>query len=444
MPEPAAAAARTGPGPSAPAAVPHGLRARAFGLLPEERAAEWAAHVAGVCAGLRPTDALEEQLATAFAAAQLAGDPRRPQPGGDHGRDRARGARPQPWQRLCRAAPRRRHGHRRALHGRRRHGHPARPAHVPRPPQGRARRAAARAGAGGGARSRQPEPRPRKRHVRTRRAIAPRANPRDTLAENDTCEPGTPTLGHAVGAAGAADGLDDAAWVAALPAVEADPEREARRKAALLQIEPRELIRAIGHAPLHDLEQYLVAGDPVAYEEWFARQPKPPRIPAKSLGPEDAALVDWVTRHNPPWLKGEYLSYWRPPVPAHLFLPGATDDTPPPVRRRPWPPRQRHSRRRPPTRCRACAPASTACSTAASSACPRSSTSPRRCARSSGPTGRPIAARSTSASCAWSWPSARSRPRPCTGWTATRSPRRAGREVDKAKSYLSIEPETIV
>ena len=151
-------------------------------------------------------------------------------------------------------------------------------------------------------------------------------------AENDTCEPDAPALGHAVGAAGAADGLDDAAWVAALPAVEADPEREARRKAALLQIEPKELIRAIGHASLHDLEQYLVAGDPVAYEEWFARQPKPPRIPAKSLGPEDAALVDWVTRHNPPWLKGEYLSYWRPPVPAHLFLPGATDDTPPPVR----------------------------------------------------------------------------------------------------------------
>ena len=83
----------------------------------------------------------------------------------------------------------------------------------------------------------------------------------------------------------------------------------------------------------------LVGDDPVAYEEWFARQPKPPRNPAKSLTAADAAVVERVTRHNPPWIRGHYLGYHRPPVPAHLFLPGATGDEPPP---RPLPrPRRR-------------------------------------------------------------------------------------------------------
>ena len=81
---------------------------------------------------------------------------------------------------------------------------------------------------------------------------------------------------------------------------------------------------------MRGIEQYLVADDPVAYEEWFARQPKPPRSPAKSLTAADAAAVEWVTRHNPPWIRGQYLGYYRPPVPAHLFLPGATGDEPPP------------------------------------------------------------------------------------------------------------------
>ena len=85
----------------------------------------------------------------------------------------------------------------------------------------------------------------------------------------------------------------------------------------------------IAHAPLRGIEQYLVAADPVAYEEWFARQPKPPRSPAKSLTAADAAAVEWVTRHNPPWIRGQYLGYYRPPVPAHLFLPGAKGDDEP-------------------------------------------------------------------------------------------------------------------
>ena len=81
--------------------------------------------------------------------------------------------------------------------------------------------------------------------------------------------------------------------------------------------------------PCSGIEQYSVAADPVAYEEWFARQPKPPRSRAKCLTAEDAAAVEWVTRHNPPWIRGQYLGYYRPPVSAHLFLPGAKGDDEP-------------------------------------------------------------------------------------------------------------------
>jgi hypothetical protein len=95
--------------------------------------------------------------------------------------------------------------------------------------------------------------------------------------------------------------LDDAAWLASLPAVEADPEREAERRRALMRVEPAAVRRTIGHAPLRGIEQYLAAGDPVAYEQWFARQPKPPRRVMEFLSEEDAAAVRWVTRHNPPW-----------------------------------------------------------------------------------------------------------------------------------------------
>jgi hypothetical protein len=79
----------------------------------------------------------------------------------------------------------------------------------------------------------------------------------------------------------------------------------------------------LARAPLAQIEQYLVAADPVAYEEWFARQPKPPRDPARSLTAADTAAVEWVTRDNPPWMRGDYLSYHRPPVPPELFLPDA-------------------------------------------------------------------------------------------------------------------------
>jgi hypothetical protein len=99
--------------------------------------------------------------------------------------------------------------------------------------------------------------------------------------------------------------------------VEADAAREAKRRALLRQVEPVELRRAVGMGSLSAIECLLLP-DMAAYEEWFARQPKPERVPARSLTAEHAALVEEVTRHNPPWIRGEYLSYWRPPVPREL------------------------------------------------------------------------------------------------------------------------------
>ena len=52
-----------------PSPPPHGLRARTFGILPEESRTEWARHVAEVRAGYAPADVLEEKLVTAIAAA---------------------------------------------------------------------------------------------------------------------------------------------------------------------------------------------------------------------------------------------------------------------------------------------------------------------------------------------------------------------------------------
>ncbi len=50
-------------------ALKHGLRARAFGILPEEDKAEWAEHVRDLRAGYGPVDAAEEKLVTAIAVA---------------------------------------------------------------------------------------------------------------------------------------------------------------------------------------------------------------------------------------------------------------------------------------------------------------------------------------------------------------------------------------
>ena len=50
-------------------ALKHGLRARSFGILPEESQAEWAEHVQDLRQGYGPVDAAEEKLVTAIAVA---------------------------------------------------------------------------------------------------------------------------------------------------------------------------------------------------------------------------------------------------------------------------------------------------------------------------------------------------------------------------------------
>src|SRR4051812_28696229 len=54
---------------SAMNALRHGLRARAFALLPEEDPADWEEHLADLRAGYGPLDAAEEKLVAALAVA---------------------------------------------------------------------------------------------------------------------------------------------------------------------------------------------------------------------------------------------------------------------------------------------------------------------------------------------------------------------------------------
>ena len=148
-------------------------------------------------------------------------------------------------------------------------------------------------------------------------------------------------------------------------------------------------------APLKGIEQFVVSDDPVAYEEWFAKQPKVP-FGHVDVPESYKADIERVTRHNPPWARGEYLGYYRPPVPAHLF---AAD------RAAAGGAAARSGAGRPggPGRAvagRACGPGSPGCSTGRSRGCRRSWTWPRRSVPSAGRTGRPIAAASTCSGCA--------------------------------------------
>ena len=61
-----------------------------------------------------------------------------------------------------------------------------------------------------------------------------------------------------------------------MPVVEADPSDESLRRSLLGMIEHRVLREIAAKAPLKSIEQLIVASDPVAYEEWFAKQPKVP------------------------------------------------------------------------------------------------------------------------------------------------------------------------
>ena len=333
MSEPVVAAAPRKRGPATPEgkarsrmnALKHGLRARAFGLLPEEDPAEWAVHLAAVHAGLGPREPFEEQLSTAVAVAmwlEIRADRVEcdvmaeiaPLPERSHGSDlkepahatslgtaiRYRTGAGMATQRAQRAF----YAYRKA----KKDGLVAVPV-----PAGDAPAVAAPANANEPAPALREEAAP---FVPASEFCTNELSPGPSEPEPAPDQPAP--LGRRA-AITAPSAMDDAAWLATLPVVESEPAREARRRELLLEVEPVELRRGVGHATLANLENHLIGNDMAAYEEWFARQPKPPRVPARSLTEEDAALVRHVTRHNPPWMKGEYLSYWRPPVPAELL-----------------------------------------------------------------------------------------------------------------------------
>ena len=326
MPSAAPTARKRGPATpegkarSAMNALKHGLRARSFALLPEEDPVEWAQHLADLRAGYGPTDEAEEKLVTAMAVAmwkEIRADRQEAEvlaaiPPLAEGRPCGGDLQPAEHALSLTTAIRYASSAGMAVQRAQR----AFLAHRKAKAQGLLAATAAPVAAnenrtndlsalGHSVAAAPPRP-PAEKPARSRRAKDP-----------DPPEP---------------EELDDAAWLASLPVVEADPAREAERREKLMQVLPVEVRRTIGHAPLSGIEHYLVAGDPVAYEEWFARQPKPPRVEAAFMTEEDCALVDWVTRHNPPWARGKYLGYYRPPVPAHLFEPGAVAEEPDPPR----------------------------------------------------------------------------------------------------------------
>ncbi|MGD9509177.1 MAG: hypothetical protein AB7X49_11565, partial [Geminicoccaceae bacterium] len=362
MTEPAIVAAPKKRGPSTAEgkarskmnALRHGLRARAFGLLPEEDPGEWAVHLLEVRAGLGPKEPFEEQLATAVAVAMwleiradrvecdvMAEIP--PLPNRSHGGDlqeprhaaslgtavRYRTGAGMATQRAQRAF----YAYRKAkkdglvaaaavqaegVDGRALSELPE-PAPASAAPCAAAPCAAALCEDAAPFVMAEPGPAAAAAQICTNELPPDPAEPEAAEpdpAAADPAEPEAPVLGRR--AAGSGAGLAEADWLASLPVVEPDPEREARRRELLLQLEPPILRRAMFDAGLKAVEQLLLP-DMAAYEQWFARQPKPEQVPASTLGPEHAAMVEEVTRHNPPWLRGEYLSYWRKPVPKELF-----------------------------------------------------------------------------------------------------------------------------
>ena len=54
----------------------------------------------------------------------------------------------------------------------------------------------------------------------------------------------------------------------------------------------------------------------------MVRQAAQAAVGSSGVPESNKADIERVTRHNPPWA-GKYLGYYRPPVPAHLFEPGA-------------------------------------------------------------------------------------------------------------------------
>ena len=127
-------------------ALKHGLRAREFGLLPEEDQAEWGQHVRDLEEGYGPEDATEKKLVASIAAAmwrEIRADRMEAEVLTRH---RAPPCRPLARQRPAGARPRRLAQHRDPLPGQRRHGRAPRDPRLLRAPQGQAGRPAAGGG----------------------------------------------------------------------------------------------------------------------------------------------------------------------------------------------------------------------------------------------------------------------------------------------------------
>ena len=289
---------------SARNALRHGLRARDFALLPEDDPAEWRRHVQDLERGYGPVDATETKLVDAIAVAmwrelradrfeaEVLADIRPRCPGRSHGSDlqvpehaaalttalRYQGSAGMATRRAVRAFLE----HRKA-----------RQAGLLLPARTREADAAACTN---------------DLPAALGRTLAPAAPP--TVAPT----PAEP---------------DPDAWLAEVPVVEQDPADEALRRSLLGMVEHEGLRAQAATGTLQQIEQLVVAGDPAAYEEWFARQPKPPFPPMTGLPDSIKADIAQATRHNPPWLRGEYLSYYRPPVPAHVFAAAAANDPAP-------------------------------------------------------------------------------------------------------------------
>jgi hypothetical protein len=303
-------------------ALRHGLRSTRFGLLPEECPEEWRRHVLELRAGLAPEDGAERQLVDAMAAAawkEVRADPLEAEVLAD--------------------IPPRAEG--------RGHGSDL------QVPEHRASLATAlryQAGAGSAFR------RAWRTFLELRKAkaaglVAPLAeaelaaaglpgviDPEHQKCTNEFCPvppddgadaPAAP-VGVVVAPCPAAEDEGDApgdeeeddpdAWLAETPVVEADPAKEAERRRLLAAVEHAGLRRMMLKAPLTGVEQFHAIGDPdpTVYEAWFAKQPKPAFEPI-ALSDEDKAAIAHVTRHNPPWIRGEYLGFYREPVPRELF-----------------------------------------------------------------------------------------------------------------------------
>jgi hypothetical protein len=250
--------------------------------LPEEDPAEWALHLADLRAALRPQDAYEEKLVAALAAAMwrevradrvecdvMAEIP--PLPNRSHGGDLQEPRHAASLTTAIRyqtaagmAAQRALLAHRKA----RQDGlapavAAAEAAAAPAP----ALEIESAANQDEPVRARVPAGPPRPDEEFCTNGLPPPAPPDEPEPEPDALPGRAAVPGRRRADDGTEDeGLDDEAWLATVPVVESDPEREAERRRALLRVESPMVRRTIGHAPLRHLEQYLAAGDPVAYE----------------------------------------------------------------------------------------------------------------------------------------------------------------------------------